>query len=317
MGAVLETIKRSRTIRQASVRPGPISDGDLSLIDSYSIFSDSTEGRPEFENEILRSRAYRKVYYSVKKARHSRPEPVANLLDEDLIDLDFPVLPYSKELQQEMLGSGTGQRVLGSPPSDPPSKTWRNSGESLGHEISAAEGSPIAQQPPTDATLEITQQAVSQVFPLFISESSGRRRMSHEGLIPIEPGFNGDDILGPRQMSYERLIPVEVDSSDGGLPAIQNTFNTMEEFPLTFEGAAGPDEHAVPRALRRASSLNGLSGRESVTYDAFVGNVEHVSSLQALNLEIAPTPVPEPRKPSFGKSERKMSKIPIKVRTLF
>lgn len=81
--------------------------------DSYSIFTEHTEKKFfDFDSDVLKSRAYKRVYSSVRSARRPfrsqkiRSAPITNLLDEDdLIDLrDHPplVAPYSLELEKEL-----------------------------------------------------------------------------------------------------------------------------------------------------------------------------------------------------------------------
>lgn len=95
------------------------------MSDTYSLFSEATERNLfDFDDEIMQSPAYRKVYSSVRDAKHlqrTRHRPsamVANLLDDDdLIQLDdHPPLAatYTKELQKEMLVGQTVESLPGS-----------------------------------------------------------------------------------------------------------------------------------------------------------------------------------------------------------
>jgi Ankyrin repeats (3 copies) len=96
-------------------------DDQWDRADVYSIFSDDTEeDEPDFEDEIMKSPAYRKVYRSVRNShrlsyrRRMRREPVINLLDEDLIELpEHPALSasYSKELEKVMLASSIDENL--------------------------------------------------------------------------------------------------------------------------------------------------------------------------------------------------------------
>ena len=95
-----------------------IADEQEDTTDAYSIFSEATERKLfRFDGEIMKSRAYREVYSSVRNsqsAQHAKrrsPELIANLLDDDdLIELaEYPSLTaaYSEELRKEMMSGQT------------------------------------------------------------------------------------------------------------------------------------------------------------------------------------------------------------------
>jgi hypothetical protein len=97
---------------------GRFPNDEWDTTDAYSIFSELAEDRFDFDDDILQSAAYRRVYHSVRNGRQppyrrrARLEPTVNLLEEDLIELhEHPPLiaAYSMELQNEMLRTSVHQ----------------------------------------------------------------------------------------------------------------------------------------------------------------------------------------------------------------
>jgi ankyrin repeat protein len=104
---------------------GRFPNDEWDTTDAYSIFSElAEEDRFNFDDDILQSAAYRRVYHSVRNGRRppyrhrARLEPTVNLLEEDLIELhEHPPLlaTYSMELRNEMSRTGADQQPVGPP----------------------------------------------------------------------------------------------------------------------------------------------------------------------------------------------------------
>ena len=99
--------------------------------DTYSIFSEHTEKKFfDFDDDIMKSPAYRRVYSSIRnvqrprRPQRTRLEPIANLLDEeDLIDLrdNPPLIPsYTLELENELSPSSLDRRLSAQPSTTSP-----------------------------------------------------------------------------------------------------------------------------------------------------------------------------------------------------
>ena len=99
--------------------------------DTYSIFSEYTEGRFfDFDDDIMKSPAYRRVYSSIRsvqrprRPQRTRLEQIVNLLDEeDLIDLrdNPPLIPsYTWELENELSPSSLDRRLSTQPSTTSP-----------------------------------------------------------------------------------------------------------------------------------------------------------------------------------------------------
>jgi ankyrin repeat protein len=99
--------------------------------DTYSIFSEYTEKKFfDFDDDIMKSPAYRRVYSSIRsvqrprRPQRTRLEPIVNLLDEeDLIDLrdNPPLIPsYTLELENELSPSSLDRRLSTQPSTTSP-----------------------------------------------------------------------------------------------------------------------------------------------------------------------------------------------------
>jgi ankyrin repeat protein len=132
---------------------GRFPNDEWDTTDAYSIFSElAEEDRFDFDDDILQSAAYRRVYHSVRNGRQppyrrrARLEPTVNLLEEDLIELhEHPPLiaAYSVELQNEMSRTDADQQPVG----PPPSRSAGSPGLSDNHDLTDEVGA-TTQEPP-------------------------------------------------------------------------------------------------------------------------------------------------------------------------
>jgi ankyrin repeat protein len=199
--------------------------------DTYSIFSEHTEKKFfDFDDDIMKSSAYRRVYSSIRnvqrprRPQRTRLEPIVNLLDEedDLIDLrDNPPLiaSYTVELENELSPSTLDRRL-----STQPSTTSPNITEDIINEHPV----PIKSQSNQDCEPDL---AFNRTIALEVPE-----RLTHTDNLTDDPnheylGLNArrhSDILLP-SISTVRSFSSFRQQLDEGLKRLEKTTEKWRE----------------------------------------------------------------------------------------